>query len=126
MTITCENYSTNDYYIAVESFERFLQKRFEASNVIAWSRPEQPILMYGYYDRYLTLILQKSAVLQEVLFEEDGLRTGIIMQNRYQLVHDRNEQMLSSHFTWGSSTALNVMYSVQDKDGSTHFYIYKR
>ena len=48
------------------------------------------------------------------------------MQNRYQLIHDKNEQLISSYFTWGISTALNVMYSVKERDGSTHFYIYKR
>lgn len=82
--------------------------------------------MYGYYDRFLTLILEKSAILQEVLFNEDGVRSSILMQNRYQLINNPNEQDLSSYFTWGISTALNVMYSVLEKDGSTHFYIYKR
>ena len=48
------------------------------------------------------------------------------MQNSYQLIHHKNEQLISSYFTWGISTALNVMYSVKERDGSTHFYIYKR
>lgn len=48
------------------------------------------------------------------------------MQNRYQLVVDETEELISSYFIWGISTALNVMYAVRETDGSTHFYIYKR
>ena len=40
------------------------------SEVIAWSELEDPIKMHGYYDRFLTFILEKSYVLQEVLFQE--------------------------------------------------------
>lgn len=63
VTIRCENIAKNDYYLAVDSFESFIAKRFEASKVIAWSKPEQPIIMHGYYDRFLTLILEESAIL---------------------------------------------------------------
>ena len=50
----------------------------------------------------------------------------MLLQNRYKLVTDNDYEAFKSYFTWGISTALNIMYSVKEADDSTHFYVYKR
>lgn len=40
VTIMCGNQASDDYYLAVESYEGFLKKRYTNGDVIAWSKPE--------------------------------------------------------------------------------------
>lgn len=66
VTTYCKNDDEKKYYLSVDSFESFLLKRFSYRDAVAQTSSESPMKIYEYEDRYLTLIIDKTGIMQEV------------------------------------------------------------